>query len=65
MGLSIEIGASLETDAGVNCKEGLFDQVQKIISIFMNLFHLCFVQPSTIISIAPQLFQFVELKLPQ
>jgi hypothetical protein len=33
MGLSIEIGASLETDAVMNCKEGLFDQVQKIISI--------------------------------
>jgi hypothetical protein len=33
MGLPIEIGASMETDANVNCKKGLFDQVQKIISI--------------------------------
>jgi len=32
MGLSIEIGASLEKDVDVNCKEGLFDQVQKIVS---------------------------------
>jgi hypothetical protein len=31
MGLSIEIGASLEKDADMNCKEGLFDQVQKIV----------------------------------
>jgi hypothetical protein len=33
MGLSIEIEASLETDADVNCKEELSDQVQKIVSI--------------------------------
>jgi hypothetical protein len=33
MGLPIEIGASLETDVDVNFKEGLFDQVQKIVSI--------------------------------
>jgi len=33
MGLSIEIGASLETDADMNCKEGLFDHVQKSVSI--------------------------------
>jgi hypothetical protein len=32
MGLSIEIGASLEKDADVNYKEGLFDQVRKIVS---------------------------------
>jgi hypothetical protein len=32
MGLSIEIRASLEKDADVNCKEGLCDQVQKIVS---------------------------------
>jgi hypothetical protein len=31
--MSIEIGASLKTDADVNCKEELSDQVQKIVSI--------------------------------
>jgi len=31
MGMSIEIGASLEKDVDMNCK-GLFDQVQKIVS---------------------------------
>lgn len=41
---------------------GLEESPQYILVV--NLLHLCFVHPSTIISIVPQLIQFIELELP-